>query len=272
MFDRAKLEHFLAALEVETHFPSGAPKKIIVDMAPRSHLDGLMDKYDLFVQGNFNHNYGTTEFPIYGPQATDQWSNPMYMPIQWGLSTLPIHRSYAAVLHGIQAPTEPEKEDSPTPHDRFKDQVHELEVAKPVKLANPKPAAIAHRAPDYTATMTGWRAWDVSEGLLEAVGNSYRWKPRRAEAAVCRSGAHEAPKFNCNCGFWSFKTLDLLLEARKGAPGPDRVVGPVEIWGRVIECENGFRSEFAYPKELWLLKDGLESLSWIYGVPVRRLG
>jgi hypothetical protein len=50
------------------------------------------------------------------------------------------------------------------------------------------------------------------------------------------------------------------------------VIGEVEIWGRVIECENGWRSEYAYPKELWLLGEGLESLSWKYGVPVRRLG
>jgi hypothetical protein len=49
------------------------------------------------------------------------------------------------------------------------------------------------------------------------------------------------------------------------------VVGTVEIWGRVIECRNGFRSEYAYPKELWLLRDGLEHLSWTYGVPVRKL-
>ena len=50
------------------------------------------------------------------------------------------------------------------------------------------------------------------------------------------------------------------------------VVGTVEIWGRVIECENGFRSEFAYPKELWLLSedDDLSKLSWTYGVPVRK--
>ena len=271
MFDRAKIEHFLAALEVETHFPSGAPKKIIVDMAPRSHLDGLMDKYDLFVQGNFNHNHGTAEFPIYGPREADPWSNSMYM-LGGAFQTYGSVSRLRYALQGIQIPTEPQKEDSPTPHDRFKDRVHELEVAKPVKLANPNPAAVAHRAPDYTATMTGWRAWDVSEGLLEAVGNKHRWKPRRVEAAVCRSGVHEAPKFNCHCGFWSFKTLELLLEARKGAPGPDPVVGPVEIWGRVIECENGFRSEFAYPKELWLLEDGLDSLSWTYGVPVRRLG
>lgn len=48
------------------------------------------------------------------------------------------------------------------------------------------------------------------------------------------------------------------------------VVGSVEIWGKVIECENGYRSEFSYPKELWLLRPGLESLSWTYGVPVRK--
>ena len=63
MFDRTKLERFLDSLDVETAFPDCALKKIIVDMAPQSHLGDLMDKYDLFVQGNFNHNYGIEEFP-----------------------------------------------------------------------------------------------------------------------------------------------------------------------------------------------------------------
>ena len=66
MFDPKKLEHFLDSLQVETHCPIGAPKK----MAPRSHLDDLMDKYDVFAQGNFNHNHGTPEFPVYGPEPT----------------------------------------------------------------------------------------------------------------------------------------------------------------------------------------------------------
>ena len=47
------------------------------------------------------------------------------------------------------------------------------------------------------------------------------------------------------------------------------MIGSVDPWGRVIETENGFRAQYAYPKELWLLEDGLEELGWIYGVKIR---
>ena len=38
-----------------------------------------------------------------------------------------------------------------------------------------------------------------------------------------------------------------------------------------IDIRLGDRVRDAYPKELWLLQDGMEDLSWIYGVPVREL-
>ena len=63
MFDRKKLEALLDGLEVNNHYPSEAPKKIIA--LPRSALDEKMDKYDIFKQGDYQ-NVGTPEFPIWG--------------------------------------------------------------------------------------------------------------------------------------------------------------------------------------------------------------
>ena len=143
--------------------------------------------------------------------------------------------------------------------------------APAVKLENPEPKKPKqHRSPDYVQTMIGWRAWSSDGNILEALGSDHQWKPKKIVQAECSRCGHEAPQMSCACGYWSFKTPELMKEACFGYKGDVAVVGSVEIWGRVIECENGYRSEYAYPKELWLLEEGLESLSWIYGVPVRR--
>jgi hypothetical protein len=146
-----------------------------------------------------------------------------------------------------------------------------LAAVPATKITDPAPPVPA-KSPDYIGTLTGWRGWEVTDGLLEALGTDFTWEPRQAARARCRHGGHSAPDRNCACGFWSFKTSDLLAKALITYAEKVNVLGQVELWGKVIECENGWRSEFAYPKELWLLEEGLDSLSWTYGVPVRRLG
>lgn len=156
----------------------------------------------------------------------------------------------------------------------------EILAAKIAELARIEPAKIAFvpRVPDYTQTLTGWRAWKVHNEKLYSLGMSQYWEPRVAKEAFCayeggyetESATHPSPARDCSCGYWSFSSMDILMDALKAYSGV-AVVGSIEIWGRVIECENGYRSQFAYPKELWLLKPDLEYLSWTYGVPVRTL-
>jgi hypothetical protein len=275
MFDPKKLEHFLDSLQVETHFPSTMPQKVIEP--PRSPLDDKMDKYDIFVQGNYNHSYGTPEFPVYGPKADD---NPFWLPGATFATYGNIYsRGLASVYFSkIGAPVVGIDEDFPTPpapvetpYTRFKAKLARLAESPAAEVPNPAPPPVSS-APDYVHTITAWRGWEVKGGMLEALGTSARWEPRRAPKANCHTGHdHAAPALQCRCGYWSFKTRELLEEALESYAVSVDVIGQVEIWGRVIECENGWRSEYAYPKELWLLDEGLESLSWKYGVPVRRL-
>lgn len=153
---------------------------------------------------------------------------------------------------------------SPDPHATLTAQLGKLREAEPVK--------ITRRSPDFCQTITAWRGWGIKNEKLQALGQEAAWKPKEAKPAKCtQSKSHRAPSRECNCGYWSFKSLDLLTEALKGYTTSVAVLGQVEIWGRVIDCENGFRSEFAYPKELWLLKQDLEYLSCSYGVPVRSI-
>jgi hypothetical protein len=151
------------------------------------------------------------------------------------------------------------------PHKMLTEKISKLSAAEPAKLSG-------RRSPDYTATLTGWRGWTIKDEKLQALGMTKAWKPKKAEPAKCQTcKSHRAPSRECSCGYWSFKSMDVLTKALVGYVGTVLVVGSVEIWGRVIECENGYRSEYAYPKELWLLKPDMEYLSWEYGVPVRTL-
>jgi len=140
--------------------------------------------------------------------------------------------------------------------------------------------------PDSITMLTGYRAWRVNhkengEWRLKAVGQDTTWEPKKKMEAVCATSRgngsqpggqrHPVPQRDCTCGFWAFKSIDMLPAALHGQGHRNeiRVIGSVDLWGRVIETEHGFRAQYAYPKELWLLEDHLEELGWIYGVKIR---
>ena len=52
----------------------------------------------------------------------------------------------------------------------------------------------------------------------------------------------------CSCGLYGVKDPSLLREARDPA-----VLGTVELWGRVMEHELGFRGALGYPQRLGLI-------------------
>lgn len=78
------------------------------------------------------------------------------------------------------------------------------------------------------------------------------------------------PTGKCYCGINAWN--DGVPIQRNETP---IVVGSVNMWGRVIEYKEGYRAEFAYPKELAVVGkgDGLDriatSLELAYGVPCR---
>lgn len=139
-------------------------------------------------------------------------------------------------------------------------------------LKNTEPQRVTPRVPDLVQVITGWRGWKLKDGLLGALGVDATWPAREALRATCKSGSsesHLAPAWSCNCGVWAFKDMDGLIAALSGNYSVD-VIGSVSLWGRVIETENGYRAQYAYPSELWLVNESLEELGLIYDVPVRR--
>jgi hypothetical protein len=149
------------------------------------------------------------------------------------------------------------------------------------KLKKAEPRKILPKVPDHYEPITAWRAWKLSNLRLHALGSNGEWPVKKPIEAICNkkyasiadpAGVnitnHPAPNHNCECGVWAFNSLDNLMSAIQGHYHA-AVLGQVSLWGRVIECENGFRAQYAYPKELWLFDNSLEELGYIYGVPVR---
>lgn len=161
----------------------------------------------------------------------------------------------------------------------FGDAGPSIDTAKLEALKTVAPHKVERRMPDYVQVITAWRAWKVvyqdGEWRLKALGAEHVWKPKEFVQAECKTGhasaapSHPAPAMDCNCGVWAFKELDNLVAAIGNVYGQIKVLGQVSLWGRVIETENGYRAEKAYPSELWLLDSSLEELGLIYDVPVR---
>lgn len=129
------------------------------------------------------------------------------------------------------------------------------------------------RVPDMVQVITGWRGWRLKDGLLAGLGVKEVWPARKALRAVCKNGEgenHLAPYWDCQCGIWAFKDIDRLVAAIGYKYADVKVIGSVSLWGRVIETENGYRAQYGYPSELWLLNESIEELGLIYDVPVRR--
>jgi hypothetical protein len=102
----------------------------------------------------------------------------------------------------------------------------------------------------------GWRAWRVVEhddGLrLASVLYDEVWPSDGPLVAACAHG-HAAPDFDCACGIYAAKWLELALPYRVGRDDPRtvaRVVGLVALGGDVIEHRDGFRASHARPLEL----------------------
>lgn len=111
--------------------------------------------------------------------------------------------------------------------------------------------------------LTGFRWWGSRRGkLYSGIFVAGRFVPNPALSVVAPravpspwpSGAdriakcfavrgHEAPYRDCNCGYAAYYTLP----EEPDLPAAEAVWGAVVAWGRIIECERGFRAQYARP-------------------------
>jgi hypothetical protein len=114
------------------------------------------------------------------------------------------------------------------------------------------------RAPDAIDPIRAWRVWlpsvEVDGSLmlcsLTEAGGGTRWAAGDPLRASCPTGEHEAPRRECTCGIYAHKSWASASHQARGVAGA--VVGEVQLWGRVIEHERGYRAQFALPCALWL--------------------
>jgi len=122
----------------------------------------------------------------------------------------------------------------------------------------------------------GWRLWHVrphnGEYRLESfTWHHVTWPARRPLVANCSRHGHEAPVGDHECGIYSFQTRALaedLLRRYTGVrqcygretpepapppPGRPIALGQASLWGRVFVRDKGYRAEYAYPYELFLV-------------------
>jgi hypothetical protein len=127
-------------------------------------------------------------------------------------------------------------------------------------------------APDYVFPVIGCRVWRWDATGLKSL-NGVPWHAGKPFTAECRAqGCHEGPQAECTCGVYAGRSLDHL---RRLGYTENRVYGEVSLWGRVVEHEDGWRAQFAYPKNFVVPVSVLPSAmsrieSWLAGLTAYR--
>jgi len=98
--------------------------------------------------------------------------------------------------------------------------------------------------------LVGWRCWWLDErgGMLRSMNETdYVWPRENRANAKCERWKHTPPVEKCSCGFYALDSKRLLYDNfRLDQDG--LVCGTVYGWGRYVRSENGFRSQYAYPR------------------------
>ena len=155
-------------------------------------------------------------------------------------------------------------------------------------------ASAEERAPDAIEPITAYRVWLADRaGNLSSLGPRRAWPPETWMQAECRFTPHDAPVAGCSCGIYAKKDLDGVValsirmfpwmwsSANRGAARaltPTTllrkrvgILGKVELAGKVIEHDGGYRAERARIAEIVALPGfarWTEAVSKRYGVPV----
>jgi hypothetical protein len=136
-------------------------------------------------------------------------------------------------------------------------------------------------APDFAQPISGWRVWLVAEieGKARLVSVFYHvsWPVGRELVGECLSRepllprllrrgepeGHASPGERCACGIYAARELSAALGYLgihgvhgtcevEGWPVVHRILGRVLLWGRLVECEGGWRGQRAYPERLFV--------------------
>lgn len=120
---------------------------------------------------------------------------------------------------------------------------------KPPRVSKP-PAIRRHSVPEpeeefwSDQCVAGWRSWNWDGSSLRGVYASWRSEEFEATCQHC----DVAPSWDHVCGVYAAKHPDDVYIFYGWSP----IVGRVEMWGSVIEHENGYRASHARITDLWV--------------------
>lgn len=127
--------------------------------------------------------------------------------------------------------------------------------------------------PDSIEPVVGWKGWMLKNRRLSSPSFLHYWQPGKTAQARCVHTGDpdydipphtEAPQEKCTCGFY-------LAQNAANAFRYGYVLGEVCGWGKVIEHEDGWRTEYAYPKMFYTdIEEDVPALR-AYGVPIMTL-
>lgn len=115
------------------------------------------------------------------------------------------------------------------------------------KAESQKPLPEEH----IVSAVSGYRAWNVPLFVdeLRSVNQNAKWKPFERYEASC--SAAQCSGVSCSCGIYAFNKMALVQKEYMQTDRSKRYVyGECWLWGRVLECKDGYRAQFAYPKAL----------------------
>jgi hypothetical protein len=176
-----------------------------------------------------------------------------------------------------------DRSDEPQPSEAQGDALHLVQTADPTRW---RMRRFPCRAPDAISPIVAYRVWvyafdDLLGALFPIIGAGGRdtsWSDagKRWVDASCHwvpsRGAHRPPDERCTCGFHAVKSIDAAWSVLPGG-GRDLVIGRVQLAGKVIEYEHGYRAERARIVELFPWRGSeavVERLASCVGVPVGR--
>lgn len=135
--------------------------------------------------------------------------------------------------------------------------------------------------------LVGWKSWITQGGYLTTRGG-FVWFPEKATEAKCEGGRHsffspplrhekslrvedlacqEIPNLEHSCGIYAADEPDRALEFYGSR---SNVFGQVYGWGRYVRGNNGWRSQFAYPKSFIINEEQMPLMEVLrkYHVPI----
>jgi|GEM_PF-5343762 len=130
--------------------------------------------------------------------------------------------------------------------------------------------------PTYIWPILGRRFWALggdflsssSEELpnnigLRAVYQDEIWSPKSANCAKCDKCKH-APTKKCQCGYNAF-SLDYPLKAMETEflYPTATIIGEVYGWGRVIQHQHGWRSQYSFPRRISIICTWCLYVDWV---------